>query len=66
MNKLLARLKRVGNFLIDRAKEPSTWAAVASAGALLHVNPETMSNVQSAAPLVAVSLGVFLPESKKD
>ena len=66
MKKLLARLQRAGNFLLDRAKEPSTWAAVASAGALLHVNPETMTNVQSAAPLVAVILGVFLPEAKKD
>lgn len=60
--KLLQQLKRFGGFLAQRAQEPSTWAAVASIGALAHANPEVMSNIGNAAPLVAAILGVFLPE----
>ncbi|QLG87602.1 hypothetical protein HQ393_04655 [Chitinibacter bivalviorum] len=59
------KLKSLGRFVVQRAQEPSTWAAVASIGALAHANPEVMSNVGNAAPLVAAILGVFLPESQK-
>lgn len=64
--KITQKLKNAGLFLLDRAREPSTWAAVASAGALLHANPETVANVGNVAPLVAALLGVFLSENKTD
>lgn len=54
-------------FLIDRFKEPSTWASLA---ALVGVfKPALAVQVAAAAPAVVVvagALGVFLPEKKAE
>ena len=60
--KLSATLK----YLLERAREPSTWAAASTLGAILHFDPSFLAQVTqigSAAPVVAgLLLGVFLPE----
>ncbi|SMC29371.1 hypothetical protein SAMN02745857_03791 [Andreprevotia lacus DSM 23236] len=48
---------------LARFREPSTWAAIAALGAVVHANPDTLTHISTAGPAVAALLGVFLPEA---
>lgn len=61
------KLKRAAKFALERAKEPSSWAAVTAIGTLFKLNPELLNQVATVAPLVATGLlGVFLPEKARE
>lgn len=63
MNKLYNVIKNGFRFALQRASEPSTWTAVSTIAAIAHYDPTLITQVGTAAPVVAgLLLGVFLPE----
>ncbi|MDW5417041.1 hypothetical protein R6242_10740 [Iodobacter sp. CM08] len=58
-------MKKRIQYLLERLREPSTWAGIAALGALSHVDPTLIYNVGVVGPVVAALLGVFLPEQRE-
>lgn len=68
--KISDKLKKGFKFVLERAREPSTWAATGTLMAIGHASPDLIQDVQqggqAAAVVAALLLGVFLPETKTD
>jgi phage shock protein PspC (stress-responsive transcriptional regulator) len=50
--------------LIQRLKEPSTWAGIAGLAVLFGVDPVKINAITTAAVAVASSAAIIMPESK--
>lgn len=50
------------NFILNRVKEPSTWAAISAIGVLFGLPAGTVDGLSQIVGGIAALVGIFMPE----
>lgn len=51
-------------FILQRLREPSTWAAITCLGAFFGIDPTKLHAIEGAGVALAGAVAVFLPEGR--